>query len=116
LYHKVDVIWQDDADPKHRSRYALEKIDEMFYERIEPEEQASKMADIWPIENVWGYIKEKLEENEFENVTMLKRRIVTIWNTITPQVCSKWMNSISRRLQCLIKKKVIKSIKKTNNI
>jgi hypothetical protein len=105
LYNNVDVIWQDDADPKHRSRYALDNLGELFCERIEPEEQASKMADIWPIENVWGYMKEKLEENEFENVTMLKKEIVTIWNTITPQMCSKWINSIPRRLQCLIKKK-----------
>ncbi|CAF1563546.1 unnamed protein product, partial [Rotaria sordida] len=52
----------------------LKKIDEIFYERIEPEEQSSKMADIWPIENIWGYIKEKLEENEYETVTMLKEK------------------------------------------
>ncbi|CAF5130771.1 unnamed protein product [Rotaria sp. Silwood1] len=113
-YNGVQVIWQDDADPKHRSQYALNQIHEMFYERIEPEQHANKMADIWPIENIWGYIKEKLEENEFENVTMLKKKIVTIWNTITPRMCSNWINSIPRRLQCLIKKKkVIQLIKKT---
>jgi hypothetical protein len=104
LYNDVNIIWQDDNDPKHRSYYALDKIHEMFYERIEPEEQASKMSDIWPIGNIWGYIREKLEEEEFANVSLLKERIVTIWNTITPTMCSKWINSIPRRLQALIKK------------
>ena len=75
-----------------------------FHERIESVEQVSKMSDIWSIENIWAYIKEKLEEEEFENVSLLKKRIVTIWNTITPAMCSKWINSIPRRLQALIKK------------
>jgi hypothetical protein len=73
LYHDVDIIWQDDADQKHCSRYALDKINEIFSERIKPEEQASKMADVWSIENVLGYIKEKLEGEEFENMTMLEK-------------------------------------------
>jgi len=37
---------------------------------------------IWPIENVWGYIKEKIDECAVKNITELKRRIVRIWNTI----------------------------------
>jgi hypothetical protein len=37
---------------------------------------------ICPIENVWGYIKEKIDECEVKNITELKRRIVQIWNTI----------------------------------
>ncbi len=56
------------------------------------------------IENIWAYIKEKIEEEEFENVSLLKKRIITIWRKITPAMCSKWINSIPRRLQALIKK------------
>jgi hypothetical protein len=89
LYDGVSVIWQDDTDLKHRSHYTLDKVTGMFNDRIEPEEQASKMSDIWPIENVWAYIKEKSEEEEFKNALLLKKRIITIWNTITPPICSK---------------------------
>ena len=46
------------------------------------------MAYICPIENVWAYIKKKFEE-EFENLLLLKQRIITIWNTISPQTRSK---------------------------
>ena len=45
------------------------------------------MADIWPIENVWTYIKEKLEELEI--LSLLKQRIITTWNTITQRMYSK---------------------------
>src|SRR5690242_8804964 len=105
LYDDVDIIWQDDGDSKHRSYYALEQIDEIFNDRVKPEEQADKMADIWPIENIWSYIKQKLEGEEIKNVPMLKNKIIEIWRTISPQMCSKLINSIPRRLQCLINKK-----------
>ncbi|CAF3407711.1 unnamed protein product [Rotaria sp. Silwood2] len=75
IFPEVNVIWQDDADSKHRSSYALNKIDELFYERITPDEEASKMADIWPIENVWGHIKEKLDVYEIRNIAMLRKKL-----------------------------------------
>jgi hypothetical protein len=56
------------------------------------------MADIWPIENIWAYIKEKLSLEENENLPMLKNKIIDIWRTITPQMCSKLINSIPGRL------------------
>ena len=62
------------------------------------------MTDIWPIENVWTHVKKKSEE-EFQNLTLLKQRIITVWNTITLQMCSKWTNSTPTRLQSLMKKK-----------
>ena len=87
LFPDVNVIWQDDMDSKHRSSYALNKIDKLFSERITPDEEAGEMADIWPIENVWAYIKDKIDEHEVENITTLKHRIVQIWNKITLQMC-----------------------------
>ena len=113
LFPDVNVIWQDDMNSKHRSSYALNKIDELFCDRITPDEEANKMADIWPIENVWGYIKEKIGEHEVENLATLKEKIAQIWNTINPDMCSKLINPIPKRLQCVIdKKKGIQSRKK----
>ncbi|CAF3875757.1 unnamed protein product [Rotaria sordida] len=47
LYGDVNVIWQDDGDSNHRSHYALAKINEISDNRINPEEQSDKMADIF---------------------------------------------------------------------
>jgi hypothetical protein len=33
-------------DSKQRSSYALNKIDELFYERVTPDEEASRIAEI----------------------------------------------------------------------
>ena len=40
------LVWQDDCDKKHRTKYVLETIDNFFDERIAVEEQSPKMADI----------------------------------------------------------------------
>jgi hypothetical protein len=115
LYDDIDVIWQDDGDSKHRSQYALEQIDEIFDNRINPEEQSDKMADVWPIENIWSYIKEKLKGEEIQDISILKKKIMKIWRTITPKTCSNLINSIPRRLQCLINKKGFQITKKDYN-
>jgi hypothetical protein len=79
---------------------------------MNPEEQSDKMADVWPIENIWSFIKEKLKHEEIQDISILKKKIVEIWRTITPKMCSDFINSIPRRLQCLINKKGFKSPKK----
>jgi len=53
------VIFQDDQDRKQRMRVALDAVDHVFHNRIEPKDCAAKLADVWPIENVWGYIERK---------------------------------------------------------
>jgi hypothetical protein len=95
LYDDVGVIWQDNGDSKHRSYYALERIDEIFDERVKPDEQADKMVDIWPIENVWAYIIEKLSLEEIENLPIFGEQSFH-------KCAQSWFNSIPRRLQCLI--------------
>jgi hypothetical protein len=33
------------------------------------------MADIWPIENIWSYIKEKLKGEEIQDISILKKKL-----------------------------------------
>ena len=98
------MIWQDDGDSKHRSHYVLQEMDDIFCERIAPAEQADKMADVWPIENIWGYIKQKLDLYEIKDLVTLKTKIIEIWRTISSETCSTMISSIPRRLQCVIDK------------
>ena len=35
-------------------------IDSLFDERVSPEDADAKFANVWPIERVWGAIKEKI--------------------------------------------------------
>ena len=71
------------------------------------EEYGKRMDDIWPIENVWWLIREKLrrQKRQPKTVTGLKRRINVIWKELDQELCQKMMESIPKRLKALIVKK-----------
>ena len=54
------AVWQDDPARIHRTAEALEAC-EAFSTRIPHDGQAPKMADVWPIENVWSIVKQSQE-------------------------------------------------------
>ena len=82
-----------------------------FNQIIFPSTKADKMDDVWPIERVWGIIKEKMGGQEFSSIGYMKRRInrfiekyfkmheiVSIWQTITPEVCLRLLDGIPANL------------------
>lgn len=100
-----NYIWQDDPDTKHRTLGALKLISNTFKQRIDTNEQSAKMADIWPIENIWGIIRGKLEGLEYEDEFELRKAICREWRQIDFEICNSAMLSIPRRLQAVINKK-----------
>ncbi len=56
-------------------RVALDAVKRVFVNRIEPVDCAAKLADVWPIENVWGILKEKLRGREYNDIEELKNDI-----------------------------------------
>ena len=48
----------DDPASIQRTAEAIEACS-AFMSRIPHEQQAPKMADVWPIENVWAILKQK---------------------------------------------------------
>ena len=50
------AIWQDDPTMIHRTAEAVQACS-VFSSRIPHKHQTPKMADVWPIENVWSIIK-----------------------------------------------------------
>eukprot|EP01083_Nonionella_stella_P315938 1142962_1 len=103
-----DWIWQDDTDSKHRTKKVLSDVDTVFENRIDAVRQSPKLADIWPIENIWGAIKEKLGHEEFDSIEELKEQINTIWRSFDENVCGRMMNSIPLRMKACIAKKANK--------
>ena len=67
------LVWEDDNDNKHRTSLVLDTVANFFTDRVPVEEQSSKMADIWPIENVWSLLRQKLWVKEFNSVKELKK-------------------------------------------
>ena len=50
-----------------------------FKTRIRQEIQAPKMADIWPIENVWAILKERVKAKESKSKAQYKKVITQVW-------------------------------------
>ena len=49
LYPDGDAIWQDDGATINRGKVALDAVKCSLKTRINPDIQAPKMADFWPI-------------------------------------------------------------------
>ena len=99
-----EVIFQQDNDTKHTFRRA----------KIQFEEQDIKLLD-WPaqspnlnsIEHTWGHLKKCLSgyERALTGVHQLWDRVVVEWGMISVEECHKWIESMPRRIQAVIKTK-----------
>ncbi|CAF4081359.1 unnamed protein product [Rotaria sp. Silwood2] len=112
IYPNNDYIYQDDCDSIHRSKDVLEFIEKNIPDRIMPMDQASKLDDVWPIENVWSIIRTKLVKKDYKDLSQVKTEIVKIWKNFDISLCFRMMSSIPKRLQAVIKqdgRRVLKS-------
>jgi len=66
-------VFQDDGATIHRAEVSLRAVEETFTSRVDHTTQAPKMADVWPIENVWSILKGKVAEKECSNDPQLKK-------------------------------------------
>ena len=98
-----EFIFQDDQDSKHRTKVAMNVIYDRFEERIEPNDGDAKFADVWPIENVWGILKEKTRGQTFDNLDSLVDFINSEWRKITPEQCEAMIDKIPKRLTQVIR-------------
>ena len=74
-------------------------------QRLEHQDkQSAKMADVWPIENVWGIVKDKVKESEPVNKEALRKVIIMCWREINADksLLARLMFSIPRSLQAVI--------------
>ena len=106
VYPEGNAIWQDDGARIHRCPEALKAVEESFKSRIDPEIQAPKMADFWPIENVWAILKQKVASKSTNNVKELRAAITTAWIEISKdkKLCKKMIDSLPVRAQAVISK------------
>lgn len=97
-----DFIFQQDNDPKHTSRLALEFFDTSDIELLEWPAQS---PDINPIEHLWAYMKQELKKCPPKNVNDLKNKLVIIWNQIPITFCEKLVKSVPKRIEEVMRAK-----------
>ena len=86
--------FQQDNDPKHCSNHIGKFFTEqgVVWWRTPPES-----PDLNPIENVWGSMKQYLRTiYKPRNLETLKEGIQQFWNTLTPEVCRRYINHLNK--------------------
>ena len=62
VYPRGDALWQNDPARIHHSQIAHGAVSMNFKNRVPHDQQAAKISDVWPIENVWAILKPNLDK------------------------------------------------------
>ena len=101
---REDFTFQQDNDPKHRSK----KAQNWFKDKgIDVLPWPAQSPDLNPIEHLWNYLKLRLEEYEEapRGIKELWKRVDIEWNKIEPEVCQNLIESMPRRVEAVIQAK-----------
>ena len=99
-----DIIFQQDGDPKHRSKKATEWFKDNDFKVLPWPAQS---PDLNPIEHLWSHLKRRLGEYERMPSGMLElwERVEEEWNKIDVSVCQRLIESMPRRVEAVLKAK-----------
>ena len=61
--------------------------------------------DINPIGHLWAIIRMELQKYNITSKSMLKEKILEVWNSISPNITEKVVNSMQNRLRSVITRK-----------
>ena len=105
MFPNDDYIFQDHTSRIHRTSAVRKFVEENIPERIEVSDQAVKMDDVWPIENLWSIIRQELSKYEFNSLHDVKQKIIDIWESFSEEKCMKMINSIPKRLKAIVRRR-----------
>jgi hypothetical protein len=99
-----DIIFQQDGDPKHRSKLAQEWFKN---HKITVLPWPAQSPDLNPIEHLWEHLKRRLGEYEEEpkGILELWERIEKEWEKIPASVCQNLIESMPRRVEAVLRAK-----------
>jgi transposase len=98
------VIFQQDNDPKHKSKKAKNWMEN---NNITLLDWPAQSPDLNPIEHLWDHAKNRLKEYPTppKGVWQIWERVEEVWNNIPPEVCQNLIESMPKRLEAVIKAK-----------
>lgn len=102
---KDDILFMHDNDRKHTANIVTDWLRD---QKIETVNWPAQSPDLNPIENIWALLKNRLYSNYTmppSSIKELKKRIVDIWYSITPEEVRPYILSMHKRCNEVIKAK-----------
>lgn len=102
-----DMWFMQDGAPPHRPRANIERIQNLFGNRVialggyiqwPPRSPDFNLLDFC----VWGHVKEYVYAVEVHNINQLRERILDAFATLTPEMLLNAGRSFIRRARCCI--------------
>ena len=99
-----DIVFQQDNAAIHKSKATMKWLEEQNFELMD---WPAKSPDLSPIENLWAILKKRLNTYQTppNSIHVLWERIEEQWNTITPELCNKLIESMPKRMQMVVQAK-----------
>ena len=99
LYPDGDGIFMQDNAPVHTSKANKQFLNESG---VKVNSWPDQSPDLNPIENLWQYMKVRLQGIRFRNQAELFERLQDIWNKISMEYVRKLVDSMPSRCQMVI--------------
>ena len=100
VFHGQRWFLIQDNDPKHTSRIAKAWMEKNM--KKNQREWPSQSPDLNPIENIFGWMKQKLYKDNFTSLFQLEKRIQEIWDSITPEFLAPYYKSMRHRCRLVV--------------
>lgn len=92
-------VWQQDGSGVHRAGIVHDFINKKMPQSLQ---WPAYSPDLSPIENVWGWLKNKVNKEAPKTVQALRNCIRKYWRQLTPDILAPYIDSMPDRMDALI--------------
>lgn len=97
--HDLEVVYQQDNDPKHTSKLTRDWMESVG---LEPMEWIAQSPDLNPIENLWSILDQELKHRKPNNEAELFEILKEGWNNLAKSMLERLVDSLPRRIAAVI--------------
>lgn len=100
-------IFQQDGAKAHTAKSTLKFLSQKFHRFWMPEEWPANSPDLSPIENVWGIIKQKVDEkqDDIKTIDQLKKAVTHAWDSMPREMLESLYSTMSYRIKNVLQLK-----------